>query len=411
MAKPIGPVCNLDCRYCFYLEKEHLYPDKRQAPASAWAMPEPVLEAYIRQLIAAQPAPVVTFTWQGGEPTLLGLAYFRRVLALQQRHARGKRIENCLQTHGMQLDDDWCAFLAGHRFLVGVSLDGPRHLHDRYRVDKGGRPTFDRVMDGVRLLKKHGVEFNTLTAVHAGNAEAPLEVYRFLREEGSGYMQFIPVVERHAGMPGIEGPRLVGPGWPGPAEVTPWSVTGSQYGGFLCAVFDAWVRQDVGRCYVQLFDAALEAWLGLPPSLCVFQETCGTALALEHNGDLYACDHFVDGPHRLGNILDRPLEQLAHSRPQRDFGAAKRDTLPAVCRACDVRFVCQGECPKHRFARTAAGEPGLNHLCAGYQSFFRHIDPCMRFMADEIRRDGAPAHVMEWVRRRDARPEPPVSRP
>lgn len=396
MAKPVGPLCNLDCRYCFYLEKERLFPDQAGGSPSQWAMGDQVLEAYIRQYIDSQPTPVVSFTWQGGEPSLLGLEYFRKVVDLQRRFARGRTIENAFQTNGLLLDDAWCAFFAEQSFLVGLSLDGPRHLHDLHRVDRGGLPTFTRVMAALRLLKKHGVEFNTLSAVHRHNASHPLEVYRFLKAEGSGFMQFIPVVERVAG----EARALVPPGPCPDAVVSEWSVGSRQYGDFLCAIFDEWVRQDVGRHYVQAFDAALANWMGLPPGLCVFQATCGAALALEHNGDVYACDHFVYEAFRLGNLLQQPLVDLANNQAQRAFGAAKAETLPQFCRACEVRFACHGECPKHRFLRTADGEPGLNYLCEGYQRFFRHIDPYMQFMAHELRQDRAPANVMAWARQR-----------
>jgi len=376
IAKPTGPVCNLDCRYCFYLEKERLYPGN-----TSWAMPDVVLEAFVRQYIAAQDGPVVSFTWQGGEPTLLGVDFFERVVELQGRYAGGRRIENAFQTNGVLLDDRWGEFLARHGFLVGLSIDGPKGLHDRYRVNRGGRPTFEQVMRGRDVLRRHGVEFNTLTVVHRRNAEDPLSVYRFLREEGSGFIQFIPIVER------------TGKG----AAVTPWSVDPAQFGRFLCAIFDEWVRHDVGRVFVQLFDVALESWYQGRTSLCIFQPTCGRALAVEHNGDLYSCDHYVYPSHRLGNILEAPLDALAGSESQVTFGHRKEDMLPRCCRECDVRFACHGECPKNRFTFTRDGEPGLNYLCAGYKMFLRHVDPCMRFMANELRQQHPPANVMAWM--------------
>jgi uncharacterized protein len=397
MTKPVGPICNLDCKYCFYLEKEKLYPSQ-----SDWNMPEATIESYIRQYIEAQPGSAVHFAWQGGEPTLLGVDYFRKVVELQRKHAGSKRIENAFQTNGILLDDRWGEFLAENRFLVGLSIDGPRELHDRYRVDKGGQPTFVRVERGLGYLKKHGVEFNTLTVVQRHNSQRPLEVYRFLRETGSGFMQFIPIVERLAEEPGREGLVLVGPAARQAAQISDWSVEPRQYGQFLCTIFDEWVRNDVGRCFVQIFDVALEMWLGLPASLCVFRETCGSALALEHNGDLYSCDHFVYPENKLGNIMQSPLESLVASAQQVKFGLDKRDTLPRYCRECDVRFACNGECPKHRFARTPDGEEGLNYLCAGYKMFFHHIDPYMRFMASELRQARPPANVMQWARFEDA---------
>jgi uncharacterized protein len=393
MTKPIGPLCNLDCKYCFYLEKETLYPQK-----SDWRMPEPVLESYIRQYIEAQDAEVISFAWQGGEPTLLGVDYFRKVVEIERKYANGKRIENAFQTNGILLDDRWGEFLAENKFLVGLSIDGPEELHDRYRVDKGGQPTFARVMRGLCYLKKHGVEFNTLTVVERHNSQYPLKVYRFLKEVGSGFLQFIPIVERVAARPGADGLVLISPASTQPAKVSAWSVEPRQYGRFLCAIFDEWIRHDVGRVYVQLFDVALETWLGLKASLCVFRETCGSAMAIEHNGDLYSCDHFVYPENNLGNIMERPLESLVRSAQQVKFGLAKRDTLPRYCRECDVRFACNGECPKHRFIRTPDGEEGLNYLCAGYKLFFHHIDPYMRFMAGELLEHRPPANVMTWIR-------------
>jgi len=395
MAKPIGPICNLDCKYCFYLEKEGLYPGKA-AGHQGWAMPDDVLEAYIRHYLAARTAPSITFTWQGGEPTLLGLDYFRRVVELQRKHADGRPISNTIQTNGVLLDDRWAEFFHDNRFLVGISIDGPRELHDHYRVNKGGQPTFDAVIRGIDCLKKYAVEFNTLSVVHRENAYHPLEVYRFLREIGSGFMQFIPVVERIAPSPGPDGLHRVGPRFKGAAEVSEWSVEPAQYGEFLCAIFDDWVRRDVGRCFVQIFDVALESWYGMPQGLCIFRETCGAALALEHNGDLYSCDHYVFPEHKLGNIMDVPLESLVTSAQQRRFGMGKRTSLPKYCRECDVRFACNGECPKHRFLETPEGEPGLNYLCAAYKRFFHHVAPYMEFMANELKHGHAPANVMRW---------------
>ncbi|MGH9470000.1 MAG: anaerobic sulfatase-maturation protein [Terriglobia bacterium] len=393
MTKPVGPLCNLDCKYCFYLEKEKLYPGKTD-----WRMPPDVLESYIRQYIEAQTAEAISFAWQGGEPTLLGVDYFRRVVELQKQYANGKHIENAFQTNGFLIDDRWGEFLAENKFLVGLSIDGPAEMHDRYRVDKGGQPTFNRVMRGLGALKKHGVEFNTLTVVQRHNSQYPLEVYRFLKEAGSGFIQFIPIVERIASGASNGGLVLVAPNAT-EAQVSEWSVEPLQYGRFLARIFDEWVRRDVGRVYVQMFDVALEMWYGMPASLCVFRETCGSAMALEHNGDLYSCDHFVYPENRLGNIVEKPLESLVQSAQQTKFGRDKLETLPRYCRECDVRFACNGECPKHRFTQTPDGEEGLNYLCAGYKYFFHHIDPCMQFMAGELREQRAPANVMEWIRR------------
>jgi uncharacterized protein len=389
MAKPSGPTCNLDCTYCFYLEKQKLYPDVRD-----WKMSPLVLESYIRQYIAAQPGNYVQFAWQGGEPTLLGLDFFRDVTRLQERYGRGKKIENVLQTNGVLLDDAWGKFLAQRRFLVGVSIDGPRELHDEYRTDKGGRPTFDKVVETISLLKKHSVTFNTLTVVNRTNSQVPLSVYRFLKSIGSEYMQFIPVVERIARTPGPDGLSLVPPSFAGEAEVTPWSVEPAAFGDFLCAIFDEWVRRDVGKTYVQIFEVALEIWYGLGSSLCAFQESCGMAMVLERGGDLYSCDHFVYPQNKLGNIVERPLQELVNSTQQRTFGSAKRSTLPRYCLQCDVRYACNGECPKHRFLRAPDGERGLNYFCQAYKRFFRHIAPYMQFMVKELRAGRAPSNVM-----------------
>jgi uncharacterized protein len=399
IAKPIGPICNLDCKYCFYLEKEKLYP--KSAGKSAWAMPDEVLEAYIRQYIETQEAPVISFAWQGGEPTLLGVEFFLKAVALQKKYANGKRIENGFQTNGVLLDDRWGEFLSENGFLVGLSIDGPRNLHDRYRVDKGGKPSFDGVIRGIEFLKRHRVEFNTLTVVNRANSQHPLEVYEFLKQIGSGFMQFIPIVERSGEAPTPEGLSLVSPAFDAAASVTGWSVDSRQYGRFLCEIFDKWVRNDVGRIFVQLFDVALEAWVGMEPSLCVFRRTCGEAMAIEHNGDLYSCDHYVYPENKLGNVIENPLLSLVSSSQQLKFGLDKWDTLPKYCLECEVRFACNGECPKHRFIRTPDGEEGLNYLCAGYKLFFKHIDPYMKFMALELSAERPPANVMEWVRLRD----------
>jgi uncharacterized protein len=382
MLKPRGPVCNLDCAYCYYLAKEKLY------PGSEFRMPDDVLVAFTRQYIQAQDVPEVTFAWQGGEPTLMGLDFFERAVALQEQYRRpGMRIENALQTNAVLLDDDWCRFLKRHGFLVGVSLDGPQELHDAYRVDKGGGPTFGRVMAGLGRLKAHRVDYNILASVHAANAGHPLLVYRFFRDEvGAKFIQFIPIVEPA----GKGASRKDG-------QASDRSVAGRQYGAFLIAIFDEWVRRDVGRVYVQAFDVALGAWLGRPPGLCTFQETCGQALALEHNGDLYACDHFVDPEHKLGNILEVPLLTLARSARQRAFGRAKRDTLPAACRACPVRFACNGGCPKDRTLRVPGGPGRLNHLCEGYKAFFSHVDAPMQFMAAAIRARRPPSDIMRFL--------------
>jgi uncharacterized protein len=386
MTKPRGAICNLDCQYCYFLSKERLY------PGSDFRMSETVLEEYTRQYIESQPVDEITFAWQGGEPTLMGLDFYRQAVSYQQKHRKpGMRILNTLQTNAVTLDDDWCAFFREHDFLIGVSLDGPQPLHDAYRVDKGGAPTFERVMKGIRLLQKHGVEFNILTTIHAANGDHPLTIYRFLRDDvKASFIQFIPIVERANETGFQEG-----------SAVTPRSVGAEQYGRFLTAVFDEWVRRDVGRVFVQIFDVALAAWFGDRPGLCIFEETCGSALALEHNGDVYSCDHFVEPKHFVGNLINIPLSEIVVSDQQRTFGLAKRETLPAYCRACPVKFVCNGGCPKDRFISAPDGEPGLNYLCAGYRMFFTHIDEPMRFMAEQLRQRRAPAGVMFWQRAKD----------
>lgn len=394
MAKPNGPICNLDCTYCYYLEKENLYPKSGRD----YRMPDKVLESYIRQYIEAQPGGYVSFAWQGGEPTLLGIPFFQRVIDLQQKYAAGKTIDNAFQTNGTLLDDVWGEFLASNRFLIGLSVDGPQEIHDAYRVDKGGQPTFARVMRGLNVLKKHGVEFNTLTVVNRKNSYRALEVYRFLKQVGSKYLQFIPIVEQVAEQPDANGLVLIKPFTKQKAAVSDWSVEPLQFGKFLTTIFDEWVRHDVGRTFVQIFDVALESWAQVPQSLCVFAPKCGQALAIEHNGDLYSCDHFVYPDNKLGNILEKAIAGLVASPQQARFGNAKELGLPSDCRQCDVRFACNGECPKHRFTTTSNGEYGLNYLCAGYKHFFHHIDPYMRFMASELKHGRAPARVMEWVR-------------
>lgn len=398
MTKPIGPVCNLDCSYCFYLEKQKLFPSGEN-----FKMTDEVLESYIRQYIEAQHVPSVSFAWQGGEPTLLGIRFFRKVVELQRRYANGKEISNALQTNGTLLDDEWCEFLAREKFLVGLSIDGPARLHDAYRVTKKGGGSYEKVLAGLRLLKKHGVEFNTLTVVSRANSKHPLEVYRFLREIGSGFIQFIPLVER---LPDEEAKRLgLDLAAPPRADeegarrmpVTPWSVEPRQYGAFLVEIFDEWVRRDVGRVFVQIFDVALGNWAGAGGGLCVFSETCGSALALEHDGSLYSCDHYVYPAYKLGSLADQPLGEMVRSARQQKFGNDKRDTLPRYCRECEVRFACHGECPKHRFIRTPDGEPGLNYLCAAYKRFFTHIDPAMRTMTALLRAGRAPAEIMTML--------------
>jgi len=383
LAKPTGAICNLDCAYCFFLEKELLY------PGSKFRMSDVLLEQYIRQLIESHTIDNVTIAWQGGEPTLMGLDFYRRAMDLEKKHARPETtFLNTMQTNGTLLDDEWCAFFKEHNFLIGISIDGPRELHDVYRVDKGGGPTFDTVMRGIRLLQKHEVEFNILTTVNRVNGDHPLEVYRFIRDAiGADWMQFIPVVERI----NEDGRTLFQQG----NTVTDRSVLPEQFGRFLSAIFDEWVRNDVGSVYVQTFEASLRNWLGMDQSgMCVFNETCGQGLVIEHNGDLYACDHFVEPDYFLGNIQQEHMIELVASPQQLKFGQDKLDGLPQYCLDCDVRFACHGECPKNRFIMTPDGEAGLNYLCAGFKHFFHHVDFPMKLMAGLFRRNRPATEVM-----------------
>jgi uncharacterized protein len=376
LAKPRGAICNLDCKYCFYLSKEALY------QGSGFRMSDEMLETYIRQLIEShEGAPEVTVAWQGGEPTLMGLDFFRRSIVYEREYAKpGVKILNTIQTNGTLINDEWAAFFKENDFLVGLSIDGPREMHDFYRIDRQGGPTFDKVMGGLGYLQKHGVEWNALTTIHHANSDHPVEVYRFLRDEcKAGFIQFIPIVERlaHDG-----------------SKVTDRSVTAEEYGRFLVGVFEEWIRRDVARVYVQMFDVALANWYGEPPGLCVHSETCGKALVIEHNGDIYSCDHFVTPQYKLGNIGEKHMIELVGSDAQLKFGQDKLDTLPKYCRECEVRFACHGGCPKDRFIRTPDGEPGLNYLCAGYKIFFNHIDKPMKIMSMLLQKNRAPAEIM-----------------
>ena len=392
LAKPSGAICNLDCAYCFFLNKELLYPGSR------FRMSEELLEQYIRQLIESHRVNQVNIAWQGGEPTMRGLDFYRKAMAMAEKHRRpGMTFLNTMQTNGTLLNDDWCEFFKEHNFLIGLSIDGPRKLHDFYRVDKRGRPSFDNVMRGLRLLQKHEVEYNLLTTVNRVNADHPLEVYRFLRDEArSDWIQFIPVVERI----NEDGLTLYQEG----TTVSDRSVLPEQFGDFLSGVFDEWVRNDVGRIYVQTFEATVRNWLGMSSSgMCVFNETCGQGLAIEHNGDLYACDHFVEPNYLLGNIQDEHLLEMVASEQQMKFGQDKRDSLPQYCLDCDVRFACHGECPKNRFLTTPDGDPSLNYLCAGFKRFFHHVDLPMRIMVGLIRSGRQAAEVMQLLPKQEAK--------
>jgi uncharacterized protein len=407
MAKPTGATCNLDCEYCFFLSKEMLYPSSR------FRMAEDVQEAYIRQLLEAHArAPEVIVAWQGGEPTIMGLDFFRRAAELVREHARpGQRILNTIQTNGTLLDDEWGAFLKENGFLVGISIDGPADIHDRYRVDKGGKPTYDRVIRGLEVLKRHGVDWNVLTTVHAANGAEGTRVYRFLRDElGAEFIQFIPIIERTT----AEMLSIANEGWGDNVNgrplytqsgdlVTDRSIAPEQYGRFLIDVFEEWVRHDIGTVYVQMFDTTLANWVGEAGGMCVHAETCGLQLAIEHNGDLYSCDHFVEPGYLLGNIKEQHMLTMVASQQQRQFGEDKRDTLTKFCLDCDVRFACNGGCPKDRFAVSPYGEPGQHYLCPGYKLFFHHVGRPMQIMAGLLAENRAPSELMGIVAAEDAR--------
>jgi uncharacterized protein len=397
MLKPVGPTCNLNCTYCYYLEKKKLYPGKKD-----FKMSDELLEEFIKQFIEANQIPVVTFTWQGGEPTLMGLDFYRKAIELQKKYAGGKTIGNSFQTNGTRLNEDWCKFFNDNKILVGISIDGPEHNHDHFRRTASGGPTFKRAMKGIELLQKHKVEFNTLSCVNDYNVHFASETYRFLKSIGSVFLQFLPVVERKATQQPENLLTLVANDYSGDAEVTEWSVNGKDFGKFLITIFNEWVRSDVGRYYVQIFDATLANYAGEMPGICVFAETCGDALVIEHNGDLFSCDHYVYPEYYLGNILDKPMSDLVKSQQQFDFGIDKRNKLPRYCLQCDVRFACHGECPKHRFLNTPDGKPGLNYLCVGYKMFFHHVEPYMDYMAKELKNKRAPANVMNWIRNKES---------
>ena len=398
VAKPIGPLCNLDCEYCFYLEKKSLF-----GPGEQYRMSDKVLSAFIGGYVSSQPTPAVEFVWQGGEPTLLGIDFFKRVVRLQKPFAEQRTITNSLQTNGTLLTDDWCQFLKKHRFMVGLSLDGPQEIHDRHRRDRKGNGSFDRVMRGLKLLQKHEVAYNVLACVTGEAERKPLDVYRFLRGQGVEFIQFSPVVER---LPDARsqalGLRLAGPALLDQPEtqtgVLPWSVSPEGYGDFLIAIYEEWVRNDVGTTFVMNFEWALNAWIGNPSPVCIHARQCGRSLVLEHNGDVYACDHSVYPQYRLGNVLSTSLPALAECARQSGFGDCKESALPRWCLECDVLAACRGGCPKHRFAQSPFGEPGMHYLCEGYKKFFLHIRKYLHAMT-QLLENGLPAsHIMDAVK-------------
>ncbi len=365
--KPTGSICNLDCQYCYYLEKEHLYPG-----TETFRMPDIILEEYIVQHIEASIEPVIRFSWHGGEPTTLGLDYFRKIVALQRKHQpANQRFANGMQTNGTLLDEEWCRFLAAEGFYIGLSLDGPQELHDQYRLTKGGKPTYEQTMRGYELLQQYGIHTDILCVVNAQNVQYPVQVYRFFKEIKAQYVSFLPLVEPQPDTERGVSSRTV------PAEA---------FGVFLCTIFDEWINQDIGQIKVQLFEEAARTAFGQDHSLCIFRETCGDIPVIEHNGDFFSCDHFVDAEHNPGNIIETPLVELLESPAQRAFGRAKLDTLPRCCQTCEVRAMCNGGCPKNRFIRTPDGETGLNYLCAGYKRFFTHCRPFVGEVAAQWRR-------------------------
>lgn len=392
MAKPVSSTCNLDCTYCYYLSKETL-----PGGPPTGRMSDEVLELFVRQYIASSPGPEVIFSWQGGEPTLLGLDFFRKVVAFEKKHARpGQKIENDLQTNGTLLNEEWCGFLKENRFLVGLSIDGPREIHDHYRVTKGGRPTFDLVFAAAKMLQRFGIPFNTLTCVHRFNGRKPLDVYKFLRQElNSTYLQFIPIVEfKHfartapntwdAALLPKDGDPEARPGHPH-SVVTDWSVDPDDWGYFLCKVFDRWFDRDIGAVMVNHIETLVAQHLGLPSQMCIYSENCGRAVAVENDGSLYSCDHYVYPEYRIGNLKAGALDEMVFSPRQKDFGRAKSATLPQYCRQCAFLTDCWGECPKNRILRTPDGEPGLNYLCRGFKQFFAHATPEINRIAAKIR--------------------------
>ena len=382
MPKPVGAACNLACTYCYYLEKERLYPD-----ATPHVMSDSMLERFVEEYICSQTMPQVLFTWHGGEPLLRPISFYQKALSLQRQYAGGRIVENCLQTNGTLLTDEWCRFFKDNHWLIGISIDGPQPLHDAYRKNRHGQPSHDKVMRGIELLDKHGVEWNAMAVVNRINAEHPLDFYRFFKSIGCRFLQFTPVVERYFRQDGCM--RLASP-MQEDGEVASFSVTPRQWGNFLCEIFDEWKEHDVGDCFIQLFESTIANWMGLQPGVCSLSKTCGHAGAMEWNGDVYSCDHYVFPEYRLGNIRESGLAEMMYSKRQQEFGQMKLKSLPSQCLQCEYLFACNGECPKNRFAKTADGEPGLNYLCPGYRHFFRHVAPWMDDWVQKYNQGKAP---------------------
>ena len=390
MLKPTGAHCNLACKYCYYLEKNKLYPT-----AQRHLMSDEILEQFTREYIEAQTMNQVLFTWHGGEPLLRSIDFYRKALSLQQKYAGGRRIDNVIQTNGTLLTDEWCEFFAQNHWLVGISIDGPQPYHDHYRLTAAGKPSWKKVMQGIKLLKKHGVEWNAMAVVNAYNANHPLEFYRFFKENGCQFLQFIPIVERLTRHE--DGRTLASLADKDEIPLSEASVAPEQWGYFLCAIFDEWVRKDVGKIFVEIFDCTLANWMGISPGICAYSKECGHAGVMEHNGDVYSCDHFVFPEYKLGNIRDHSLIDMLYGEQQQEFSRLKHSSLPRQCKECDMEFACHGECPKNRFMKDKYGDSGLNYLCPGYYHYYQHVAPYMDYMKQELMSQRPPSNIMKVV--------------
>ena len=390
MLKPAGAHCNLACKYCYYLEKNKLYPT-----AQRHLMSDEMLEQFTREYIEAQTMSQVLFTWHGGEPLLRSIDFYRKALALQQKYAGGRRIDNVIQTNGTLLTDEWCEFFAQNHWLVGISIDGPQPDHDHYRLTAAGKPSWKKVMQGIKLLKKHGVEWNAMAVVNAYNANHPLEFYRFFKENGCQFLQFTPIVERLTRHE--DGRTLASLADKNEISLSEASVAPEQWGYFLCAIFDEWVRKDVGKIFVEIFDCTLANWMGISPGICAYSKECGHAGVMEHNGDVYSCDHFVFPEYKLGNIRDHSLIDMLYGEQQQEFSRLKHSSLPRQCKECDMEFACHGECPKNRFMKDKYGDSGLNYLCPGYYHYYQHVAPYMDYMKQELMSQRPPSNIMKVV--------------
>ena len=391
MLKPAGAHCNLACKYCYYLEKNNLYQNSHRH-----LMSDEMLEQFTREYIEAQTMPQVLFTWHGGEPLMRSIDFYKKALALQKKYAHGKQIDNVIQTNGTLLTDEWCEFFAKNHWLVGISIDGPQEYHDHYRVTPAGKPSWEKVMQGIQLLKKHRVEWNAMAVVNAYNAEHPLEFYHFFRDNGCQYLQFTPIVERLTEHE--DGRTLASLADDREIPLADASVTPQQWGNFLCTIFDDWVRHDVGKTFVEIFDCTLANWMGVLPGICAYSKECGHAGVMEHNGDVYSCDHFVFPEYKLGNIRDQSLIDMLYGEKQQAFSRLKHTSLPRQCKECDMEFACHGECPKNRFEKDKYGEPGLNYLCQGYYQYYTHVAPYMDFMKRELLAQRPPANIMNVLK-------------